>query len=890
MTSIDSSINAIDKVLEGLNANQRKAVTAPSNARLQIIAGPGTGKTKVLTSRVAYLLLNEHINPQHIIVTTFTKKAALEMMERLEKNLVGQSVDLSKLLIGTFHSICYRIIKIYGKKIGIEDYHIADERDSNQILKEVMENLSDNDRDLLAGVPEDEKLPLQNPRGGADQKFDIKKVKRQISKLKSSGVSYDNYASMNDSNRVVSLFYRLYQTKLEENSLLDFDDCLFKCLDLITSHPVLNFVQHVLVDEFQDSNEIQLQLMYNFARGHPTIPKLQNNVTIVGDPDQSIYGFRDAQAINFEKMNSYYKQKYGKSCEIIHLVENYRSTSDILSLSETVMRQQQTRTQKSLKSQHTTTFKPVYKNLNSSEEEALWISYHIQHLLALPDSPLKYSDFSILVRAAYQTRVIENELVKKRIPYHMIRGRAFWERSEVIAILDYLRVIAHDNDRIAFIRSLNFPKRGFGPKTLESLSQVSAKEAATSGISIYETLKGVLSGEISGVKLNSKNKSSLKDYLGFLEQSREMLANLDTYLNGEVIEYEKKSDLLAKFFKFVFEKSGLAKEYVDEDNQTLNVMEVEKQFREFTPQEVDLPLFIGGTEDDIAETKPNFLSSFIQSIGLYEADAAASETDKSKGKVSVSTIHGSKGLEWNVVFVPGLSEGLLPAGFAIAQGGEELVDEERRCFYVATTRAKSLLYLSSYTTSAGNFYGRSIDKVSRFIEKLNNHQLLGTVQEAFKDWNSLMKLYQILDKNPIPVPDKKQFCIDTFNSLLKSRIDIYMQGIPLSIKQGDFVAGANINTYSNTNMMSSGMGFSSAKLDMNIPKRSVGLWKRQVKPKHSPNTTTTSNNLQFKPPMMNKAPVCNRQFAPPTVQGVNMNIKKSINNKAPPYIPDRRKK
>ncbi|KAK6205371.1 uncharacterized protein RJT21DRAFT_15443 [Scheffersomyces amazonensis] len=873
----------VSRILEGLNHNQKEAVIAPYNGRLQIIAGPGTGKTKVLTSRVAYLLLHEGISPQHIIVTTFTKKAAAEMIERLETLLEGQAVDLSKLLIGTFHSICFRIIKMYGKKIGIADYNIADERDSNQLLKEIVDTLNRGDLDLLASMPEEEKVPLQNPK---DQKYDIKKIKRQISKLKSSGLSYENYHKVGDSSRVLALFYGKYQTRLQEHLLLDFDDCLLRCLELISHYPVLNFIEHVLVDEFQDSNEIQLQLMYNFARGHPTNPKYQNNVTIVGDPDQSIYGFRDAQAINFEKMNDYYKLKYGKSCKAIHLIENYRSTSDILSLSETVMRQQQKRIQKTLNSQLTTSFKPVYKNLKSSDEEASWISYHIQHILALPESPFKCSDIAILVRAAYQTRSIENELVRRRIPYVMVRGRAFWERPEVVAIIDYLRIIAHDNDRVAFIRSLNFPKRGLGEKTLESISSVAAREAATTGISIHDTLKGLVSGEIKGVKLTTKNKPTLTTFLTFLEESRKMMDEIDEYLSIEKVSLDKRQDMLSKFFKFVVARSGLSKEYEEQENQTLNMMEVEKQFCSFIPQEMEMPLYIGGTEEDITSVNQSYLSRFIESIGLYETETATSVEDKAKGKVSISTIHGSKGLEWPIVFVPGLSEGLLPASFAISSGGEEAIDEERRCFYVATTRARALLYLSSYTTSGGGFYGRSIDKVSRFIDKLNNNKMIKDTQEAFNDWQSLVKLYGIIGQTTPTAPTAQGFCINTFNRLLHSRFDAYFQGVKFPIKTEEFVDGKHIETH-----IDPVMGFTSASVNMHVPKRSVGLYKRSklANGSSSGGSSRSNQSNQFKSPL--PLPVVTKRaptYAPTT--NTEITIKKSANNRAPPYIPNRKSK
>jgi DNA helicase-2/ATP-dependent DNA helicase PcrA len=792
----------LEKVLQSLNTNQYNAVASPAG-RLQIIAGPGTGKTKVLVSRVAYLLLEEGIEPQNIIVTTFTKKAANEMTERLQSILENTAIDVSKVLIGTFHSICYRIIKIYGKKIGLQDYTIADERDSDQILKEVLEGLTGTELDFIKGI-QDEEMYKTNDSENKYHGYDPKKIKRQISKLKATGIVPGTYSKSSSSSMFLSLIYQKYQTKLQSNSLLDFDDCLMFCYILITNHPVLNFVKHVLVDEFQDTNEIQLRLMYEFARGHPTNKRYQRNVTIVGDPDQSIYAFRHAQSINFEKMKAFYEN----DCKIITLTENYRSTSDILKISETIMRQQQMRTSKVLKSQLQTSFMPVYHNLNSSEEESRWIVYQIEHLMILPNSPFKYSDISILVRSAYQTRVIENELVRRRIPYVMVRGKAFWDRKEVVAMMDYLRIVANPNDRIAYLRTINFPKRGIGEKTLAAINHHLEIGAATNGsLLVLESLEQLV--ETNNKILTTRNQQQLQNYLKFVVEARDLLCNLDDE------DSTQKIKSINKLFDYILINSGLRKEFEQDLNQELNISEIQKQLCDFTPKDEDLPKYIGSTENDILPDNRNFLAKFIHAVGLYETDTKLEDESENKvkyrGKVALSTIHGAKGLEWPVVFVPGLSETLLPAKFAIDGGGPEAVDEERRCFYVATTRAKTLLYISSYTEKVGKWGRKPIETISRFVKDLVKSQQSTAVQKLFQDWTSLSNLYDILN---IEKPLHETLDVSRFYEMYEKRMVPFIKGAELRISLESITKGSD---YKDT-----GMGFTSA-LEVDKNKRRVGL-------------------------------------------------------------------
>ncbi|CAH2350838.1 putative ATP-dependent DNA helicase Srs2p [[Candida] railenensis] len=710
--------------LDGLNFNQRKAVVSPPNGRLQIIAGPGTGKTKVLISRVAYLILDCNIPPNQIIVTTFTKKAANEMVERLSKLLEKEkhSVDISKLIIGTFHSICFRIIMTYGKLINKQSFKIADERDSNHILGETLDGVHASDFDR-----KEVDIYKKGSSSNIDtSSYDSKKIKRQISKLKSAGIEPEAYRQLNSGtkkfNRFIYTVYVDYQDRLERNMLLDFDDCLLSCNSLLKQHPVLNFIKHVLVDEFQDTNEIQLQLMYEFT-------KHSNNVTIVGDPDQSIYGFRDAQVINFDKMKTHY---LANKVDIVSLDENYRSTANILEVSELVMRQQvdSTRHRKDLKSQHTFTFAPMYCNLASQEEEAEWICFQLEQLTRkLPNTPFQNKDVAILFRSSFQTRIVENELVKRKIPYFMLRGKAFWDRKEVVSILDYIRVVSSENDRIAYLRTINFPKRGLGLRSIEEIEKYLNEMSGKSDESVFTHLQNISEGDTS-CALTKSNLENLGKYLSSISKCRQQL----------------NDDLdMENLFQSIYVESGLKDEFSNDPNYELNIFEVKRQLAEHVPVVDRLPLDDEMSEND-DEVQKNILQSFVQSIGLYESnqDEDSNEERENGGKVILSTIHGSKGLEWPVVFVPGLSEGIIPAKFAMDNGGTE--DEERRCFYVATTRAKHLLYVSSFTEERERWGRLPINETSRFLKGLKG-KLSNNKQAAFNNLNSLQDLYKLVGKD-----------------------------------------------------------------------------------------------------------------------------------------------
>lgn len=800
------------------------------------MAGPGTGKTKVLVARVAHLLLSEEIAPEHVIVTTFTKKAANEMMDRLRELLKGTEIAVGKLLIGTFHSICYRIIQKHGARVGLDGYSIADDRDSKQVLNEAVLGLPDEKWNVIDQLEEIHSFKFKSN----DLKYrglDPKKLQKAISSLKALGLLPEDYRKEAQKNPLLEIIYDAYQDRLAQNRLLDFDDCLLYCHRIVSKYPVLSYIEHTLVDEFQDTNEVQLQLMYNFARGSLSDPDLQNNVTIVGDPDQSIYAFRNAQSVNFDKMRQHYKSY---KLSVITLEENYRSTPGILSLSEKLMNQQAGRTMKSLRSQSECAVEPVYSNFNLSEEEAAWVASRIKQIMQLP--LFIHSDCAILVRSAYQTRAIETELARKKIPYFMVKGRAFWERKEVVAIMDYLRCVANDNDRIAFLRCVNFPKRGFGPKAVGELESQIEKTGL-----VFQTLQDVASGAISS-SLGPKLRKALDGFLQVIESCRMALPE-------DVEGTSDMSSRLEKVFTDLYVKTGLQKEFAEDMDCELNIMEVKNQLMEYEMPEDDyLPEYLEEGEEpvptEIEVSGQSFVQKFIASVRLYDTDPEQGEKEATP-KVAVSTIHGAKGLEWPVVFVPGVSEGLLPASFAMTD--EESVNEERRCFYVAVTRAKALLFLSSYVDGPSNGSWRGVESVSRFLKGITEKRSRSL---HFEDMKALEHLFELLGKEKGDLSDE----------LLKS------------FQQVDEQKRYNDNS----------VEFSSAREAKPVKKpsalnflnqSSIGASQKWSSP--APLKSSAPSSALFRPPRINPS------FAPqsaPQVSASSVGVKR-----APTYIPSRPK-
>ncbi|QLL33831.1 hypothetical protein HG536_0F01560 [Torulaspora globosa] len=781
--------NAVLKeILSSLNRQQRVAVQFDHAKALQVIAGPGTGKTKVLTSRVAYLLLHHRIKPQDIIVTTFTNKAAKEMIERLSKMLQGSGIRVSDIMIGTFHSVCLKILSRFGHKIGLrKDWRIVDESEIDKIMQEMIEKMPDSIRDQANSMAR--KVNLCLPKKGTDEwAVHPKAVKKQISRLKAFAVIPEEYQKDNHHDQALAYFYEKYQAELSKLNALDFDDLLMYAFRLLTTERCLPYMQHVLVDEFQDTNGIQMDLMFLFAKGNH---HLSRGITVVGDPDQSIYAFRHALAQNFEAMAN----KCPIECSRVILIENYRSSQKILDTSETLIKQQSRgrADRLPLRAQFDCEFAPVYIDFPAAFLEGPSLIREMLYLKALPNL-FTFNDFAILVRQRRQIKSIETALIEHGIPYKIIRGHAFWELKEVVSMLNLLKCVFFDNERHTMLSVLQYPARGLGAASAGKIKAILDDYQGTA----FHGLKKISENTLK-IGIPAKAMQVVKDFIAMINYCQTLSKN-------------PNSTTLNDIFEKLYEGSGMRHEYLYNDGKKKseiqgdedpnysnprhkNVMILKSYFtgngmsKSFeATTEAKSPQELLKTRSDNtgsqANTVKNHIRDFFLSLSLFStetSDAGMGKKDEQEknGFVTISTIHGAKGLEWPVVFIPGCEEGIIPSIFGDekAQENDEdededqdqesvagsessrieqpvsprkaqsfttdsSLDEERRMFFVAQTRAKHLLYHSAATGG-----GRSEGSPSRFLTT----DLLGTMtdhQGLFDSVEVIKKFYVNLGREP----------------------------------------------------------------------------------------------------------------------------------------------
>ncbi|KAG7902330.1 hypothetical protein KL935_001238 [Ogataea polymorpha] len=694
------------KFVDDLNEHQRAAVTASPNGVVLVLAGPGTGKTKVITARVAYLLLHHKLPPQDVVVATFTKKAANEMVERLGVLLQPYpEIDAKKLLIGTFHSICVRILRKYGGLVGLNTgFKIADETDAKQLIKKVLREMAESGFDVSL------------------KDSDIKKYRAYISACKNKAQLPDQVplSKKADDVRTKLEAYTLYQEELVRNNVIDFDDCLLLVHKLLAQHPsCMGRVKHVLVDEFQDTNKVQLELVYQLSGFNENF---KHNVTAVGDPDQSIYAFRNAEAKNFYRMEDYYREK-GLAVLKVALTQNYRSTSNILALAEHLMSQQFARREQKFLHAHRKDDIPVQMfACATNKAEASRIAATIKQVVK--PNGTQYSDIAILLRSGFLSRVIEQELIHANLPYEVVHGRSFWERREIRLLMDYLRAVASDMDWLGYSRCLDFQVSGLGAKSLLLIEErFSAQRARNQPGNVYEILESIVRDGMKGI--TAKVRAGIGEFVALIKNARELLLS-------DATEQEQ----LGKMFDYIVQHSHVVsavnEERMDRKGDTqeeieANLNELKSQLISFNLQEEDLLQDAYAEEDELEVIEQSFdltastslekLAQFLDSVYLYEETKGA---EKSVSKVTITTVHGSKGLEWPVVFVPSLCEGIFPSQHATNDVGdtkknEAALDEERRCMYVAVTRAKEQLYLSYFKETLGFGFGDPVKRKSRFL-------------------------------------------------------------------------------------------------------------------------------------------------------------------------------
>lgn len=656
------------QLLSGLNAPQRAAVTSKA-AILQVLAPPGSGKTKTLTCRVAYLIAHEALDPRNVICCTFTIKSSREMRERL-RGLVGCELE-AKLVLGTFHSICRRYLVAYGHLIGIpKGFGIADSSDSLSIIKRIVKahNLS----------------------------IEPKAARSKISKHKAQNKRRDDLPKTPpkqlDKQEFITIFHE-YEAALATSKLLDYDDLLLRCVDLLRAFPgCVSNVQALLIDEFQDTNVVQFELMKLLASA-------ARRITIVGDPDQSIYGFRSAEIENLGRMKTAYPETI-----VINLEENYRSASAVLKLAQDVIEQDTTRPQKRLKATHCLGTRPVLRRLPNPNEEALWIASEIKRMTAMTGGLLQHSDFAILLRSAYLSLLIEKALTSSGIPYRMVGGQRFFDRLEIRIIIDYLRTICHPDNNQALIAIINVPSRKIGETTIAALMKLGQERKLSLWAVVQKVLAGTLSCE---KKLSKPAEQELGRFVALIRNGRQKLETLlPPTVPSQLIDYVVKALDLENYLKKQYKE--------DHEDRLENVKELVTHASEvlLQPPEEELAT-IEGLEQQAPNGGQEVLAQFLANIVL-SSDADKSQEEQDKPRVTISTIHSAKGLEWPAVFIPAVYEGSIPHSRA------EDTDEERRLLYVAMTRAQALLTMSIPLTQSRD---QTESTLTQFLPPTMHHHL-----------------------------------------------------------------------------------------------------------------------------------------------------------------------
>jgi len=636
----------MNSLLDDLNPVQQKAVME-TEGPLLVFAGAGSGKTRVLTYRIAYLIQEKGVPPWNIFAVTFTNKAAEEMRERVER-LLGRSARGT--WISTFHSACARILRQHIELLGFKkNFVIYDEQDQERHLKNVMREL-----DLDFRI------------------FHPKAFQSAIDHLKNEGIPPDQYhpSPYNLFQKRLALVYQKYQEDLRRQNGLDFGDLLVFVKILFKRFPdVLTFYQnlcrYVMVDEFQDTNLIQYHLIKQIVAGH-------QNLCVVGDDDQSIYRWRGAEVgniLNFEKDFSHAK--------VITLEQNYRSTQTILQAANHMVRQNRLRKEKLLWTENPEGDLLTFYVAEDEMDEARFIVQNIQQWIqSSSKTDRTYRDIAVFYRINAQSRAIEEELVKNRIPYTVVGGLKFYERKEIKDLLAYLRLISNPSDSLSLKRILNVPPRGIGERTVEKVETFSKEK----GISLYEGMKQAIKEDW----LSPSTRTKLKEFIQMCEEMKEEAQTLS--LSQLTLNLLGKTGYLQRLKE---EATDVALSRLENIEELINVMrEYEK-----SDEEISVESFL----DKV---------SLITDVDLYE--------DKGN-RVSLMTLHCAKGLEFPVVFIVGVEEGLLPH----YRRGEEIEDmeEERRLFYVGITRSKEKLFLSRAERRSTFGMGRA-NLPSRFLDDI----------------------------------------------------------------------------------------------------------------------------------------------------------------------------
>ena len=624
--------------LNNLNEKQKEAVTH-LNGPLLIVAGAGSGKTKVLTSRICHIILSGKASPNEVLAVTFTNKAASEMLSRVLFNLKKKKFGMP--WVGTFHAICVKILRKHARAVNLNyNFTIVDQDDQKKLIKNICKS----------------------------ENIDTKKISPNyilniIEKWKNKGW-YPEEVNLKKSERLEESFlkiYKIYQTKLIDLNACDFNDLILHCIKIFEKNPDIskmyskNF-KYILVDEYQDTNLIQ-------SRWLNLLSEENKNICCVGDDDQSIYSWRGAEIKNFLEFDKMYE-----NTKIIRLEKNYRSTQNILTVASCLISNNENRVGKTLFTDGEEGENIYLDSYRSGKDEAIGVSEKIEKL----KTKFKLNNISILVRAIFQTREFEERFLKTGTPYRIIGGTKFYERAEIKDCIAYLRIVNQARDDLSFERIINVPKRSIGETTVKMIYEF-AKEK---GMSLEEGSRKMI--ELNLIK--PKPKLGLNSILNLLDKWR--------------FDQRKKVNHV-KLLQLILDESGYSqmlkdKKDLENENRLENIKELLNAMKEF-----------------------DNLESFLEHVSL----ATSIDQNWEGQKVNLMTMHASKGLEFDVVFLPGWEEGLFPHQKSMEEKGQSGLEEERRLAYVGITRAKKIAHISF---SMNRFYqGDWIDSISsRFIDEL----------------------------------------------------------------------------------------------------------------------------------------------------------------------------
>jgi DNA helicase-2/ATP-dependent DNA helicase PcrA len=624
----------MNQLLSSLNEQQREAVLA-TEGPLLVLAGAGSGKTRVITVRIAYLIAEKKVNPYNILAVTFTNKAAGEMRDRVDKILRQQNMKLEAApLIATFHSLCVRILRqdIEHLKEGYtRSFTIYDTDDQQKLIKICIKDLGYDDKQLA-------------PRA----------TQSAISGAKNRGEDPDSYSAGSDYNderrAAIARVFKLYEERLRNNNALDFDDLMIRAVQLLTRSKETrekynDKFKYVLVDEYQDTNPLQFALIN-------LLTEKQQNICVVGDPDQSIYRFRAADIRNILDFENHFSQ-----AKTIRLEQNYRSTQNILEAADSIIKNNTERKEKKLWTAQKGGEAIRYFQAFDADSEARFVTVEIKKIM-LRDADAK---FAILYRTNSQSRVFEESLRRERIEYNIVGGFSFYERSEVKDIVAYLKLALNPHDSIALLRIINTPTRGLGKTSLDEL-QLQARDY---GVSIWEAIAVALDPPENTVqKLNARALNSLRQFQQIINR-----------LVQKVLDAARTGEPVSQVVVAAIEETGYGGALRLENNE-------EAEARLENLQE------LVNAAVDYDKEGGSGLRDFVDHAALV------SDTDKfdRNARVTLMTVHAAKGLEFPVVFLAGMEEGIFPHSRSV--GNPQEMEEERRLAYVAITRAERMLYVT----------------------------------------------------------------------------------------------------------------------------------------------------------------------------------------------------